>query len=266
MDMVRLLKDICYGVREEVRRLSREEASRAHGVGAGGDIAREIDLVAESKVIEVIKRYGLQCMLLSEESGLVNLASGKGEGMLVLDAIDGTTNALRGLAIYSCSLAYAKADTLSSVEYAAVINIPTGDIYYAIRGNGSYLNDVRLSTNANSSSKGYVIGINVSGISKDKLDRLRNILSKSNHIRQLGSNALELCYIADGLIDAYIDIRGKIRITDIAAAYLILKEAGGIIVDDNTDELDAMLDINNRLSYIAARNKDILDYILQEIS
>ncbi len=265
MDMVSLLKDICYGVREEVKRLSREEASRAYGVGAGGDIAREIDLIAENKVIEVIKRYELQCMLLSEESGLVNLTQERGEGMLVLDAIDGTTNALRGLPIYSCSVAYAKADTLSSVEYAAVINIPSGDIYYAIRGNGSYLNGVRLNTSTNASNKGYVIGINVSGISEDRLDRLRGILCKANHVRQLGSNALELCYIADGLMDAYIDIRGKIRVTDIAAAYLILKEAGGVIVDDKADELDAVLDISNRLSYIAAKNMDTLNYILQEI-
>jgi myo-inositol-1(or 4)-monophosphatase len=266
MDIMELLKEICYSVREEVTKLSKKEANEAYGIGAGGDIARKIDLVAESKAIEVIKRYGMQCSLLSEEAGLVNLADDANkyeDGIFVLDAIDGTTNALRGLPIYSCSIAYAESDTLSSVKYAAVINIPSGDIYYAIKGNGAYMNNSRLDHGLTSNTgKGYVIGVNVSGIDEGKLDRLRHILSKANHVRQLGSNALELCFIASGLLDAYIDIRGKIRVTDIAAAYLILKEAGGVIVDDKANELDAKLDIGKRLSYIAAVNKDVLRDIL----
>lgn len=273
MDIMKLLKDICYSVREEVTKLGKKEANEAYGIGAGGDIARKIDLVAESKAIEVIKKYDVRCTLLSEEAGIVNLGNDtqKSEGTIVLDAIDGTTNALRGLPIYSCSIAYATSDTLSSVEYAAVINIPSGDIYYAIKGDGAYMNNSRLSnygsySNSNGSTysigKGYVIGVNVSGIDEDKLGRLRHILTKTNHVRQLGSNALELCFIASGLLDAYIDIRGKIRVTDIAAAYLILKEAGGIIVDDYANELDAKLDISNRLSYIAAANKHVLTDIL----
>ncbi len=263
MDMIEVLKEICYSVRDEVLRLGRDEAHESFGTGAGGDTIRKIDLVAERKAIEVIGRHGIDCMLLSEEAGMVKIGDGS-NGMFVLDAIDGTTNALRGIPIYSCSIAYATSDTLSSVTHAAVMNIPSGDIYYSVKNDGAYMNGRRLIIRDSSGNKGYVIGVNLSGIEYDRLLRLKNILAKTNHIRQLGSNALELCYLAEGLIDAYIDIRGKIRVTDIAAAYLLVREAGGSIVDEYSNTLDAYLSLNKRLSFIAAAGY-ILDDITKDI-
>jgi myo-inositol-1(or 4)-monophosphatase len=90
---------------------------------------------------------------------------------------------------------------------------------------------------------------------------LANVISEVNHIRQFGANALELCYLARGFLDAYIDIRGKIRATDVAAAYLILREAGGKLYDNDGYELDCELDNNTRLSFVAAANEDIYNRI-----
>jgi len=266
MDMIEVLKEICDSVRDEVLRLGKDEVHESFGTGAGGDTIRKIDLVAERKAIEVIDGHGIDCMLLSEEAGMVKIGDGSNSnGMFVLDAIDGTTNALRGIPIYSCSIAYATSDALSSVTHAAVMNIPSGDIYYAVKNYGAYVNGRRLVIRDSSSSKGYVIGVNLSGIEYDRLLRLKNILAKTNHIRQLGSSALELCYLAEGLIDAYIDIRGKIRVTDIAAAYLLVREAGGSIVDEYHNTLDADLSLNKRLSFIAAAAY-ILDDITKDIT
>ncbi len=64
-------------------------------------------------------------------------------------------------------------------------------------------------------------------------------------------------------MDVFIDIRNKIRITDMAAAYLIVKEAGGILISDDGKELEAELDGNSRLSFIAAANRMVLDDIAQ---
>jgi myo-inositol-1(or 4)-monophosphatase len=104
--------------------------------------------------------------------------------------------------------------------------------------------------------------MNVSGVKPEKIELLKPIMSKSNHLRHMGANALELCLFARGLMDAFIDLRNKIRITDMAAAYLIAKEAGGILISEDGKELEAELDSNSRLSFIAAANRSVLDDIV----
>ena len=83
----------------------------------------------------------------------------------------------------------------------------------------------------------YLIGTSVSEVLPHILDEISKVISFSSHIRHFGANALELCYFARGFMDAYIDIRGKIQSTDMAAAYLISKEAGGKLYSTNGQEL-----------------------------
>ncbi|GBC74032.1 Fructose-1, 6-bisphosphatase/inositol-1-monophosphatase [archaeon HR05] len=274
-----MLHDICMNVRSKVSKMSREEAGISLARGAGGDITKKIDKVGEDAALEVVREYDVSCRVLSEEAGLVdsgrkgrggadaNASNDDGSCIIVLDAIDGTTNAVRGIPFYSCSVAYATSDRLSSVTHAAVMDLTSGDIYYAVRGNGAYMNGSRIKTaNVSSDRAGYVIGINLSGISIDKLKRMSSILAMTNHIRQFGSNALEMCLLARGLLDAYIDVRGKIRVTDIAAACLIIVEAGGIVVDEHLNILDAPLSLDARLSFIASADKSMLNYIFSSIA
>ncbi len=259
--------------------MSRKEAGISLARGAGGDITKKIDKVGEDAALEVVRRYGIDCTVVSEEAGVVYSNSYKKVGedyasnvkdskcFIALDAIDGTTNAVRGIPFYSCSVAYAVSDRLSSVTHAAVMDITSGDIYYAVKGYGAYMNGSRIKTVDVSSEKdGYIIGINLSGISMDRLRRMGKILAMVNHIRQFGSNALEMCLLARGLLDAYIDVRGKIRVIDIAAAYLIVSEAGGIVVDEHCKALDAPLNLDARLSFIASANEYMLNYIFSSIA
>jgi myo-inositol-1(or 4)-monophosphatase len=95
--------------------------------------------------------------------------------------------------------------------------------------------------------------------------KLHPIFEQHNHTRHFGANALEMAMFARGLMDIFIDLRGKIRIQDIAAGYLIVKEAGGLILDENFDPLDADLSYDTRISFIAAANQKILDDVFSEI-
>ena len=81
----------------------------------------------------------------------------------------------------------------------------------------------------------------------------------------MGANALEMAMFAEGLIDIFIDLRKKIRIQDLAAGYLLVKEAGGLILDENLKPLDSDLNYDTRLSFVAAANKNILDEIFSLI-
>jgi myo-inositol-1(or 4)-monophosphatase len=74
---------------------------------------------------------------------------------------------------------------------------------------------------------------------------------------------LNCVFFARGLIDMYMDLRGKIRVTDLAAGYLIATEAGGTLFTPQGESLDSDLSLDNRLSFIAAKNKEFLQLLEQ---
>src|SRR5919112_2416729 len=256
MLIVDILKESCNEVYQNTKHLiGTAEGNKKFGRGAGGDISRKIDLDAEKTVIDTIQRHHFKPTIIGEECGRI---PGK-DGFLIMDAIDGTMNASLGIPFFCCSLAYSIDYRLSSVVDAAVIDLSTGDIYHASKEKGAYWNKDRIyargTRSINGSQQDYqqdmLIGMNISGVSAETFNRLSRLISKAIHIRHFGANALELCYFARGLMDAYIDFRGKIRPTDMAAAYLIVKEAGAKIYSDNGSELESELGVNKTLSFMA---------------
>lgn len=245
------LKEACLQVHARTKGIAgTARGNRQMGRGAGGDISRRIDLVAEKTVIEVLKKRGVDATIIGEECGRIE---GK-NGYVMMDAIDGTTNASRKIPFYCCSLAYATEFKLSAVADAAVIDLASGDLYYASKGKGAFCNGKRI--RVKQAGRDVVVGMNVSKIGPDTASKLSPVLAKANHVRLFGAVALELCYLARGMIDASIDLRGKIRPTDIAAAYLIVKEAGGKFYSNGRD-LDADLGIKTRISFVAVANDDV---------
>jgi myo-inositol-1(or 4)-monophosphatase len=251
--------------------------------GAGGDISRKIDIVAEKTVLNTIKSNNIFPTVIGEECGIVNLnkssssssSNNNNEGFLIMDAVDGTTNAIRGLPFSCCSLAFANEFKLSSVIDAVVLDLFTGDIYSASKEKGSFYNNKKIhvkNEDFNSiesledlKSFDVLIGTNISGITSNILNQISKVLLFSTHIRHFGANALELCYFARGFMDAYIDIREKIRPTDMAAGYLIAKEAGGQLYSYDGQELDSDLDLKTKLSFYAVGNKKIFDLLKTSI-
>jgi myo-inositol-1(or 4)-monophosphatase len=263
--------------------LGTSEGASKISLGAGGDISRKIDIVAETAVINTIKSNNISPVIIGEECGIVNLnnsnsssSNNNNKGYVIMDAVDGTTNAIRGIPFSCCSLAFANEFKLSSVTDAVVLDLFTGDIYSASKQKGSFFNNKKISVRNEKDfssitsledfkSIDVLIGTNVSGVPTNILDEISKVISFSSHIRHFGANALELCYFARGFMDAYIDIRGKIRSTDMAAAYLIAKEAGGKLYSNNGQELDSELGLKNKLSFYAVSNKRLFDVIKSSV-
>jgi myo-inositol-1(or 4)-monophosphatase len=250
-----VLKDACMQVRMQTKNIiGTPEGNKKLGKGAGGDTSRRIDVVAEEAVIDTIKKHNFHPTIIGEECGRIN-----GEnGFLIMDAMDGTTNAIRNMPFYCCSLAYAIDFKLSSVVDAAIIDLVSGDLYFASKNKGAYLNGNRIEVRKhnNNSVQGeqnsdIVVGMNISGVSEDTITLLSKVICNANHVRHFGANALELCYFARGSMDAYIDLRGKIRSTDMAAAFLIVKESGGKLYSVEGSELDSQLDVKTTMSFLA---------------
>ena len=262
--MIETLKTACLEVRKSVKHLvGTPEGNKEMGLGAGGDISRNIDIIAEEKVIDIIKDCGTNPTIIGEECGTI--VGNESHGYVIMDAIDGTTNVTRSIPFNCCSLAYATDSKLSSVVDAAIIDIATGDLYYASKDNAAFLNGNKISVSKPNKIKvnEIIAGVNISGISQELLHSIGPIISKLNHIRVFGANALELCFLARGYLDMFMDFRGRIRPTDMAAAFLIVKEAGGLVMDKTGNALDTEIAFGNRFSFIAVSDLKIYDLLGQ---
>lgn len=263
IDWLKILETCTEKMRKEILKVYQtKEAGRRFGVGAGGDIETKIDLVAEGALIETLEEHKVSCTLISEESGTKQIGIEPSKFILTADPLDGTTNALRGLPFMATSLAVSQKPYLKDVEVALVTDILHNVTYTAQRGHGAYRNKKEIKPSKISSLEEAVIGVDFNTFKAGEIvNQMIKVVEQTKHLRHLGANALEICYVADCTIDAFIDLRGKLRVTDMAAAQFILREAEGIITAPEGRDLDAPLNATQRVSFIAAANKTIYNKI-----
>ena len=236
------------------------------GKGAGGDPVKLVDLAAEKAIVEVLQQYGVSFTLISEESGVKEFGEAPKQCYVTVDPIDGTTNLVRGLPFYASSIAVSAKPVLSSVYAALVTDLFHDTTYTAQESKGAYRNGEKIKPSALASLEEAVIGLDLNTYKvKEIAPQLTRLIEETKHIRHFGANALELCYVADGTTDAFVDVRGKLRTTDVAAGFLILKEAGGIITTPEGHLLDVKLDPKQKIKFIAAGNTQIHKTILSLI-
>jgi len=264
MEVIEILREVSKRIYENVKDLAgTDDAAGDFGRGAGGDISRNIDIIAEKTVLDYLKEINFDCVVLGEECGRVELSKNP-KGFVIMDAIDGSANAVRGVPFFCSSLAFATEDKLSSITDGVITNLSNGDMYWASKGMGAFLNELKIKVHDKEPIY-KIIGINTSGATAELMKRLQPIFEQHNHIRHFGANALEMALFARGLMDIFIDLRDKIRIQDIAAGYVIVKEAGGLLLDANLNPLDADLSYKTRISFIAAANQKIIDDVISQI-
>lgn len=208
------------------------------GMGADGTSTKWIDEHAEKVLFKDLDAKGLDHSVLSEEAGFVDRG---GRSLLVADPVDGTHNAIRGIPFYNVSLALGR-DRLSDVYEGVVINIPTGDIYWAEKGGGAKLNGQPIEVapwHAGRETVAVYLGPDAPPASFD-LSRM------PKRVRGFGAAALEISLVASGALDGYVQWGNPLRCTDIAAAALILREAGGQLYDFAGAVLDMPLNMSSR--------------------
>lgn len=254
------LKALFYTIANEVERTIKSMVRKVNlgedlGIGADGTPTKLIDDAAEQVIFKVLKEKGENVNILSEEAGFID---NKAEKTLVIDPIDGTHNAIRGMPFYALSLALGKS-RLSDVECGLVRNLVTGDTYWADRGKGAFLNDKRIRARSfypKDSMFALYIG-------ERATPRSYEIAKIPRRGRALGCASLEMCLVASGAFDVYYlnysPSNYSMRVTDIAASTLILREAGGEVFNDTYDILDMSFDIRSRTNVIAVGDKKALE-------
>jgi myo-inositol-1(or 4)-monophosphatase len=233
------------------------------GIGAGGDITKPVDLAAETAITETLKQHGISFTLISEESGIKKYGDSSNECYVTVDPIDGTTNLVHGLPFYASSIAVSSKPEVADVYAGMVADLVHDKTYIACLGEGACCNGKTIETSKTKTLVEAVVGLDINAYkAKLVVPMVVCLVENTKHIRHFGANALEICYVAEGLTDGFIDLRGKIRTTDVAAGFLIIKEAGGIVTDAGNQPINVKLDPRQTLNFVASANLEIHKQIL----
>jgi fructose-1,6-bisphosphatase/inositol monophosphatase family enzyme len=254
------LKHLAHQTVDKITRAVRKEnktnfykLGKTIGIGADGTPTSYVDKVAEDVAVKILSKAPIKVNLLSEEIGFIDFG---GSYTFVLDPVDGTRNASRGIPFYGVSLAIGTS-RISDVEYGIVKNIPTGDLFTAERHHGAFLNTMPIRV-CEVPSKEILSSITLGKSSTKQA----HTLAKQGYVRSLGSASLEMCMVAIGALDYYFVGKSIMRVIDIAASTLIVREAGGFVKTVEDKDLDMAFDLGERTSVVAACSEDVIKGIL----
>jgi len=233
-------------------------ASAAIGKGAGGDKTYPIDKQAEDIIIGALENLHEPLDIISEEAGTRQIMTG-GKRVLI-DPIDGSKNAINGVPFYCSSIAVADGDTIGSISAAYIINLLSGDEFWAERGGGAFFNGENISTQQEDFL--YLVAYEARSPGRD-IPKIMNLLSGARRTRCLGSTALDLAYLAYGAMSVFVSPSPS-RSFDFAGGWLMVAEAGGTFTDMEGNSItDLVVGLDRSVPLLASGNKALHERALK---
>ncbi len=238
---------------------SSEERGKKVCMGADGTYSSAVDKVAENAALMYIDLHKLKLNVLSEEIGFVDNG---GDETLVMDPIDGTSNAIAGLPYYTVSLAVGKS-SLSDIRLGYLRNLATGDVICAEKGKGAFKNGCPIHVREAVMDDLFLMIYEGNGAHPDAFGVAKQVRS----CRSLGCSSLEMEIVAEGEADGYYmkaeRYTRSVRIVDIAASTIILREAGGEVYDLCNNVLDMPFDLDHRANFLAVGDPRVYDAVVK---
>ena len=246
---------LCRGAVEDVRGVLAELPLRSDrepvvGSGQGGDDTTAIDAAAERAILA--RFAGLDGLtIVSEEVGTI----GGGETFVVIDPIDGSLNAKRGIGFFALSIAVASGPTMGDVDFGFVHDFGTDEEWTATRGKGARLDGTPLDGDR-PKERIEILAFEATRTAS-VAEKAAAVVDLAYRLRIMGSLALSLCHLAAGRIDAVCSLKPA-RAVDIAAAQLFVLERGlAIDLPDAPPFASAPLDVEGRSRVVAAGTPEL---------
>jgi myo-inositol-1(or 4)-monophosphatase len=234
---------------------TRVEREPVVGAGLGGDETTAIDKAAEDAILARIREDA--GAIVSEEVGRVG---GGALPLVVVDPIDGSLNAKRGIPFFALSIAVAEGEMMDDVVFGFVHDFGSREEWTARRGEGAWLNGEPLGAVA-PEDKVEILSFEATLTSLVARDAPK-VADLAHRLRIMGSLALSFCHLAAGRVDAVCSLKPA-RSVDIAAAQLLCREVG-LAVDlfDVAEPFGAApLDLEQRSRVVAAGSTTVCDRI-----
>lgn len=228
---------------------TREEREPVLRAGEGGDDTTAIDAAAENAVVARLAALDTDFLLVSEELGERAFGTG-GPMRVVVDPIDGSVNAKRGIPFFSLSLAVAEGPSMRDVTFGYVYDFGAREEWVAERGQGAHL-DGRPLEGPPPKSPIEILSFEATTTAYIA-DKAASLVGIAERLRVMGSLALSLCHLAAGRVDAVCSLKPA-RSIDIAAAQLLVRERGlAIELFEDPPFASALLDLEGRSRVVAA--------------
>jgi len=244
-------------VRQAVLPLSGTEAGRTPlTVGAGGDTTVEVDRVAEVVVfaeLAALVEKGEKFSVLSEEAG--HRSFGADYPLILVDPVDGSLNAKQGIPLFGLMLAVLDGPAVENTYAGLVMNLTTGEEWTAIRKQGAWRSGRPLQPLPRSLDK----NIELLGLESTprSIAVAEPLIARSRKVRILGSMAISIALTAAGGFDAFC-APVPMRVFDMAASLLLLREAGGTATDIQGNSLSRLrCDLGSRSSLLCAPTREL---------
>ena len=256
----------CRAAVEDVRGVLAELPTRVErepvvGAGKGGDDTVAIDAAAEDAIVRRLEAIGADFTLISEELGERAFGSG-GPTHVIVDPIDGSLNAKRGIPFFALSLAVAEGATLDDVHFG--YDFGTGEEWTAERGAGAYLGGVPLGA-VKPKDEIEILSFEAT-LTSSVAEKAAQMVGIAYRLRIMGSLALSLCHLAAGRVDAVCSLKGA-RSVDIAAAQLLVRECGlAIDLPEAPPFGRAPLDTEGRSRVVAAGTPELCRELFAALS
>lgn len=255
---------------------TRAEREPVVGAGEGGDETTAIDKAAEDAIVERFRATGAS--IVSEELGLLEGS----DTVVVVDPIDGSLNAKRGIPFFSLSIAVADGRTMDDVYFGFVHDFGSGEEWTATRGEGAHVFRPRVAGLAGDACSHELDGRPLGGVRpKEKIEILvfeatrtdlvaedaPKVAALAHRLRIMGSTALSLCHLAAGRVDGVCTLKPT-RSVDIAAGQLLCRELGlAIELFDSAEPFGAApLDVEGRSRLAAAGTDEVCRQIARALS
>ncbi|TML59523.1 MAG: hypothetical protein E6G09_06265 [Actinobacteria bacterium] len=255
---------LCRAAVEDVRGVLSELPQRSDrepvvGSGMGGDETTAIDAAAERVILARFE--GLDGLtIVSEEVGVI----GDGPTHVVIDPIDGSLNAKRGIGFFALSIAVASGPAMGDVDFGFVHDFGTEEEWTATRGEGARL-DGRLLESQLPKEQIEILAFEATRTAS-VAEKAAAVVDLAYRLRIMGSLALSLCHLAAGRIDAVCSLKPA-RAVDIAAAQLLVLERGlAIDLPDAAPFAAAPLDVEGRSRVVAAGTPEVCRRLAHALS
>ncbi len=232
------------------------DAKKIVQIGAAGDKTFQMDKKAEDIILSYLEALNVPIKIISEEYGYKEMnPESKGKRLNVLiDPIDGSKNAISGIPMFSTSIAVANGDKTGDIFIGYVLNLVSGDEFWAEKGKGAFLNGKRIETQDKPE-----IGVILYEAQEPSIDlpKILPMLSQSTRARCLGSTALDLAYLSYGSASIFVTPSNS-RSIDFAGGLLLIEEAGGVITDIKGNRINNVkLGLEKSTTLLASANKGI---------
>ncbi len=259
---------VCRAARDDVAGALADLPTRAErepvvGAGMGGDDTIAIDRAAEEVIVERFEQTGESFVLVSEELGKKQVGDG-GDLHVVVDPIDGSLNAKRGIPFFSLSVAVAAGPTMDDVFFGYVHDFGSGEEWTAQSGEGARLDGERLDA-VRPKEKIEILSFEAT-LTSSVAEKAAQMVGIAYRLRIMGSLALSLCHLAAGRVDAVCSLKAA-RSVDIAAAQLLVREQDiAIELPEAPPFGSAPLDVEGRSRVVAAATRELCDELFAALA